>query len=420
MPRTPSPSALLRHHRTRAGLTQRELAHRVGYSRSTVANAETGDVRSADFYRRCDEVLAADGAISAARAALDAPAALDGRAAPPGPVRPLSAVPPDEAIEHLRRHWHHLVRTDNLLGPRAALPDVLEALSTLTTLRATGPARTALRCLSARYAVTASWLCQDAGLPGDAASWAGQALELAHESADRASIAWALHRLSRLAEHGEPERAVSLGRAALRQGTDAQRPLAAALHVQCARVLAQRADRPGCDAMLTRAALLADAREATGDDRTGYGSSCTRAWVLATRGECALRLDAPADAVGPLRTALALLAPAYRRNRGLVLGRLAEACARLGDVDEGRRAAAECRTIGEATGSASVLALAEAPAPAPAPAELSSGTARAGRTNRSGSSCPPASTAPLPRSRPAQCTPRAPAAPSTATTAPAR
>ena len=77
--------------------------------------------------------------------------------------------------------------------------------------------------------------------------------------------------------------------------------------------------------------------------------------MLAARGECALALGTPADAVRPLRTALALLAPAYRRNRGLVAGRLAEACSRLGRTDEARRAEAECRAIGEATGSASVL-----------------------------------------------------------------
>ncbi|GAA0244729.1 helix-turn-helix transcriptional regulator [Cryptosporangium japonicum] len=355
--RPTSLAALLRHHRTRAGLTQRELAHRVGYSRSTIANAETGDVRSADFYRRCDEVLAARGTLNAARAAVGTP---------PGPRTPplehrLAGVPPEETIEHLRRHWHLLVRTDNLFGPRAALPDVRAALAVLAGLEATGPARTARLCLSARYALTASWLYQDTGRPTDAATWAGRALERAHESGDRASLAWALHRQSRLAEPDDPHRARSLALAALGQATGAHRPLVAALYVQCARTAALRGDRTGCDALLTRATLLADARETAGDGRTGYGGHCTRAWVLAARGECALLLGSPAAAVGPLRAALALLAPAYRRDRGLVLGRLARAHTHLGDAAEARRASAECRAIGEVTGSASVLALAGAP-----------------------------------------------------------
>ncbi|EXG80827.1 helix-turn-helix domain-containing protein [Cryptosporangium arvum] len=364
--------ALLRHHRTRAGLTQRELAHRVGYSRSTIANAETGDVRSADFYRRCDDVLAAAGTITAARAAIgthpgpQAGAHSASQAGThPDPRVPaleyrLAGVPPQETIEHLRRQWHLLVRTDNLFGPRAALPDVRAALRVLAALEAGGPARTARLCLSARYAITASWLYQDTGLPADATTWAGRAVERAHESGDRASLAWALHRQSRLAERDDPHRALALARAALRQGTDAQRPLAAALHVQCARVVALRGDRAGCDALLTRATLLADARESAGDGRTGYGGHCTRAWVLAARGECALLLHAPADAVRPLRTALTLLAPAYRRDRGLVLGRLVRARTLLGDAAGAQRAATECRAIGEATGSASVLALADA------------------------------------------------------------
>lgn len=43
--------------RTQAGLLQRELAHRTGYSRSSVANAELGAPYSRDFYERVDAVL---------------------------------------------------------------------------------------------------------------------------------------------------------------------------------------------------------------------------------------------------------------------------------------------------------------------------------------------------------------------------
>jgi transcriptional regulator with XRE-family HTH domain len=50
--------------RTAAGLSQPQLAPLVGYSRSTVANAETGRRPAArDFWRRCDHVLATGGVL---------------------------------------------------------------------------------------------------------------------------------------------------------------------------------------------------------------------------------------------------------------------------------------------------------------------------------------------------------------------
>jgi len=372
---------LLRRHRALAGLTQQQLAQRVGYSRSSVANAEAGDVRAPDFYRRCDAVLGAAGAVEAARTALAAPPPADGSGgtnatAPLDATPPLHApapleatalvgrVPPAELVEHLRRHWHLLVRTDDLLGPHAALPATLDHLAALAALapRTTGPLRTTVRRLSARYAATSSWLHQDTGHPDEAAAWAGRALEWAHESDDRATLAWALHRHSRLrADEGDTARALALARAALRSGRELEAslgrsPLAAALRVQYARCCAAVGDRRRCERLLRQASAIADVRECAGDERTGFGGHCTRAWVLAARGECALVLGVPAGAVTPLRTSLALLAPAYHRNRGLVAGWLAEALLRLGAADEARSAVSECRQIGEATRSASVLA----------------------------------------------------------------
>lgn len=55
---------LLAGHRAAAGLTQRELAHAVGYARVSVAGAETGSrVPSQAFWHRCDEILYAGGAL---------------------------------------------------------------------------------------------------------------------------------------------------------------------------------------------------------------------------------------------------------------------------------------------------------------------------------------------------------------------
>jgi DNA-binding XRE family transcriptional regulator len=48
----------LKTARQTAGLLQRELAHKIGYSRSAVGNAETGQCGYAHrFWELCDEVL---------------------------------------------------------------------------------------------------------------------------------------------------------------------------------------------------------------------------------------------------------------------------------------------------------------------------------------------------------------------------
>jgi transcriptional regulator with XRE-family HTH domain len=67
---TETTRGILAHHltalREAAGLTQEQFASRVGFSRSTVANAEGGHRKaSADFWHRADDVLGAGGTLSA-------------------------------------------------------------------------------------------------------------------------------------------------------------------------------------------------------------------------------------------------------------------------------------------------------------------------------------------------------------------
>jgi DNA-binding XRE family transcriptional regulator len=55
----------LKTARQTAGLLQRELAHKIGYSRSAVGNAETGRCGYAHrFWELCDEVLETEGTLS--------------------------------------------------------------------------------------------------------------------------------------------------------------------------------------------------------------------------------------------------------------------------------------------------------------------------------------------------------------------
>lgn len=58
--------------RARAHLSQRELAHRTGYTRSTISSAEAGEPLSAQFWARADRALAAEGRLIAAHARIEA------------------------------------------------------------------------------------------------------------------------------------------------------------------------------------------------------------------------------------------------------------------------------------------------------------------------------------------------------------
>ena len=55
----------LKHARQGAGLSQRELAHKIGYTRSGVSSAESGGYASRGFYECCDQVLNTGGTLAA-------------------------------------------------------------------------------------------------------------------------------------------------------------------------------------------------------------------------------------------------------------------------------------------------------------------------------------------------------------------
>jgi DNA-binding XRE family transcriptional regulator len=62
----------LRAWRTRARLTQRELAQMIGYSRSAIASAEVGQPASGDFWAAVDRAVGAGGQLVSRHARIEA------------------------------------------------------------------------------------------------------------------------------------------------------------------------------------------------------------------------------------------------------------------------------------------------------------------------------------------------------------
>lgn len=58
--------------RMRTQMSQRELGHRAGYSRSTIASAEAGEPLSGEFWRRVDRAVGAEGALIGGHARTEA------------------------------------------------------------------------------------------------------------------------------------------------------------------------------------------------------------------------------------------------------------------------------------------------------------------------------------------------------------
>jgi DNA-binding XRE family transcriptional regulator len=135
----------LRRWRAQAGLTQRELAERIRYSRETVAAVEQGRrYPSEELARRCDEVLTTDGVLGrlwpqVGSAQVAADRRRGPRSARPDPlgsttgspvelaewvrsIRPAIGVAPPELIIRLRDLVDDLVPADARSGRPAPTP----------------------------------------------------------------------------------------------------------------------------------------------------------------------------------------------------------------------------------------------------------------------------------------------------------
>ncbi|MFC0433368.1 helix-turn-helix transcriptional regulator [Kutzneria buriramensis] len=356
MARRGSPFTRLRNA---AGFTQEALAAELGVDRRTVGRWERGEVLPLPpVYPRLARVLDVSVkelttvlAETARHAAGPDPSLLGGARA----VRRLptgSADHLDEVVAHLREQWHVLVQADNLLGPRRALTGVLEQINVIEELLpvSRGPGRSELVKLAATYAESAAWLYEDAGRMPESVRWVDRAMSWSYEAGNRNMLAWTLFRKSQhAAANRDAGGTLGLASAARREAATGATPMWAAILQQQAHGHALAGDENLMNRML-EAAHASAASETSGDARQGHGSFCTPAYLELKRAQYFVVLGKPVRAVELFESVLPDLPPVYRRDRGVAVGRLAQAHLAMNHPDQaatlGREALAIARSVG--------------------------------------------------------------------------
>lgn len=354
------------------GIGTRALARRVPCDAALISRLAHGRQRpSAQMARRLDEVLGAGGELVSAASASGAKLAGSQTAAEisSGVVAEramrarlgaFSAVQAEELISHLNEQWHALVKADNLLGPRHALPGVINNLGVIDALlRAVRvPVRDVVVGLAARYAESAAWLYEDSADMASARYWTRRAMEWAMEGNDRLMVSWTLFRRSQqAAPDRDSAQMAALAAAARREMDVLPGPMLAAILQQEAHAHALDGQERACHATLDRAHLVAAATDDPGDASAGHGSFCTPAYLEMQRGACWLALGKPSRAITVLEGSIRALPPAYRRDCGVALSRQAAALAACGEPIQAATVALRALDIARASGSGRVLSM---------------------------------------------------------------
>ncbi|MDU0294297.1 helix-turn-helix transcriptional regulator [Saccharothrix longispora] len=358
----------IRRRRTAAGLSQPQLAQKIGYTRQYVSLAERADhnLPSMEIVKALDHALHAEDALTALReqgkreqerqrqqSTRKTPGNLEAHA----PTRPslgrFTETHLDDALRHLGEQWHLLVKTDNLFGPRFAIKSVCEHIDLINGIAGTvrGAARRDVVGLAARYAESAAWLHEDAGEAASALHWTDRAMEWAYESGDRAMLAWTLFRRSQQATTGgDAARTIGMAEAAGRDTAALSNPMRAAIIQQEAQGYALDGDERTTHRKLDQAHAWA-AHDDWGDARDGHGSFCTGNYLELQRAHCWSILGRHDKAVVLYEDVLPSLPAAYRRDRGTALSRFAAAAVAVAEPERAAQLASEALDIARDSGS---------------------------------------------------------------------
>ncbi|MGI5128991.1 helix-turn-helix domain-containing protein [Pseudonocardia sp. CA-107938] len=357
--------ARLARARRAAGLTQEDLAHRVGVDRSTVGRWEAGESDPQPWARRkLAKVLGLP--LDELAVALDDPRRTDATAAADEDAfdRLARAVEQPRrvdltVVEHLAETLARQRKIEDEVGARAMAPAVLAEITLLERMarEARGPVRAAAVQLLAEYHQFAGWMGEDLGDHAGATAHYDRAMDAATETGDANMITSVLSMKSHLAwSLCDAALAVGLAAAGGRHPGAVSPGVLSLVTQQEARGHALDGNGEQVDRLLDRAERLSlDAAEHPEDEPPWvYFTDPGR--VLFQRGVAYVELGRHARAVELFREARAHLGPSYRRDHGRYAARLALAAALDGRIDEATAAGREAVALALVAGGAHTVA----------------------------------------------------------------
>ncbi|MCC0574483.1 MULTISPECIES: DNA-binding protein [Streptomyces] len=256
-------------------------------------------------------------------------------------------------FEHFTQLRRVIIQTDNLIGARYVLPALQQHLASLAARRraAHGADAVALLTLETRYEELAGWFAQDIGDQRTAHGHTAKALDVSHITGDTDLTAYILARKAQLAvDTGHPADALGLAIAARRTARPGSRlEVIAVLHKAHAHaVLGESSEAHR--AYETALVLLGHA-----DPDGVWGSWLDAAYVNTAQARSHAALGDYEQAAAGFDKALAMLPPAYRRDRGVYLARAARAHAGTGNMSLAARIGTQAVGIAAETGSARII-----------------------------------------------------------------
>jgi tetratricopeptide (TPR) repeat protein/DNA-binding XRE family transcriptional regulator len=358
----------LRRRRVAAGLSLRDLAQQVHYSRGHLSKVETGRaITSIELARLCDAVLRSGGALVGLASAQDrrpsvgrgtkggspmssdpamriwpVPLVREDMSSPgmsvisiaiPAQAR-ISTSQAESAVTGFAALFGQLRQLGQCVFPGALLPTLVAQTQTLNALAASArnPARSILLGLAARYAEYTGWIAEEVGDDHAALWWTEEAVRMADAAGQPEMGAYALVRRALVGMYrGDAAETIDLARMALSdpRASERVRGLAALREAQGH---ALTANESACQRALERGRQhLASAA----DDPAAIilGTSTVADPAAMVTGWCLYDLGRPADAATALDREIARLPADAHKARTRFAARRALAYAAAGDVD---------------------------------------------------------------------------------------
>jgi transcriptional regulator with XRE-family HTH domain len=355
--------AELRRRRMAAGLSLRDLAALVHYTRGHLSKVETGHARaSPELGRLCDAALQADGALLAITRGADADTVAG--------VPALSAVPPrpdlswrglvgasearsaTDAFEDVFTRMRALgqqVRPAFLLQPLIAHGRTLSALAA----SASGADKARLLGLAARITEYAGWMAQEAGDDCAALSLTKQAVELASAAGDEVMSVYAQLRRSLVSLYRHDSDTTVLLARLVQASPRAPARVRGLATLREAQGHALAGARSECYDALERARndLAASGAEA---HQFTLGSSAVADPAAMMSGWCLYDLGQPREAAEILSHEVSRLPLAAARARARYATRCAMAHAAAGDIDIACQVTRDLLPLARDVGSATI------------------------------------------------------------------